>query len=87
MHMHNPQFLSLLLFILLNMEFKEKSFPGGSDGKASVYNVRDLGSIPGLERSPGEGKSFPGEIYGLYRVGKSMNESLSDFHFQVGIHY
>ena len=25
--------------------------PGGSDGKASVYNVRDLGSIPGLGRS------------------------------------
>ena len=25
-----------------------KDFPGGSDGKASVYNVRDLGSIPGL---------------------------------------
>ena len=30
-------------------------FPGGSDGKASVYNVRDLGSIPGLGRVPGEG--------------------------------
>ena len=30
-------------------------FPGGSDGKASVYNVGDLGSIPGLGRSPGEG--------------------------------
>ena len=30
-------------------------FPGGSDGKASVYNVRDLGSIPGLGRFPGEG--------------------------------
>ena len=29
-------------------------FPGGSDGKASVYNVGDLGSIPGLGRSPGE---------------------------------
>ena len=25
-------------------------FPGGSDGKASVYNVRDLGSVPGLGR-------------------------------------
>ena len=25
-------------------------FPGGSDGKVSVYNVRDLGSIPGLGR-------------------------------------
>ena len=27
-----------------------QDFPGGSDGKASVYNVRDLGSIPGLGR-------------------------------------
>ena len=34
-------------------------FPGGSDGKASVYNVRDLGSIPGLGRFPGEGNSNP----------------------------
>ena len=31
-------------------------FPGGSDGKASVYNAGDLGSIPGLGRCPGEGK-------------------------------
>ena len=30
-------------------------FPGGSDGKASAYNARDLGLIPGLGRSPGEG--------------------------------
>ena len=30
-------------------------FPGGSDGKASVYNVADPGSSPGLGRSPGEG--------------------------------
>ena len=26
-------------------------FPGGSDGKASVYNAGDLGSIPGSGRS------------------------------------
>ena len=32
-----------------------KDFPGGSDGKASAYNVGDPGSIPGLGRSPGEG--------------------------------
>ena len=31
-----------------------KDFPGGSDGKASAYNVGDPGSIPGLGRSPGE---------------------------------
>ena len=28
-------------------------FPGGSDGKESACNVGDLGSIPGLGRSPG----------------------------------
>ena len=30
-------------------------FPGGSDGKESACNVGDVGSIPGLGRSPGEG--------------------------------
>ena len=34
-------------------------FPGGSDGKASVYDVRDLGSTPGLGRFPGEGNGNP----------------------------
>ena len=34
-------------------------FPGGSDGKESAYNARDLGSIPGSGRSPGEGKGSP----------------------------
>ena len=31
------------------------SFPGGSDGKASVCNAGDLGSIPGSRRYSGEG--------------------------------
>ena len=34
-------------------------FPGGSDGKASAYNVGDLGSIPGSGRFPGEGNGNP----------------------------
>ena len=33
--------------------------PGGSDGKASVYNAGDPGSSPGLGRSPGEGNGNP----------------------------
>ena len=33
--------------------------PGGSDSKESACNVGDLGSIPGLERSPGEGNGYP----------------------------
>ena len=36
-----------------------RDFPGGSDSKASVYNVRDLGWIPGLGRFPGEGNGNP----------------------------
>ena len=39
--------------------------PGGSDGKASVYNVRDLGLIPGLGRFPGEGNGNPLQYYCL----------------------
>ena len=36
-------------------EIKRCNFPGGSEVKASASNVGDQGSIPGLERSPGEG--------------------------------
>ena len=44
-------------------------FPCGSAGKESTCNAGDLGLIPGLGRSPGEGKGYPlqyGEFHGLY---------------------
>ena len=34
-------------------------FPGVSGSKESAYNARDLGSIPGLGRSPGERNGNP----------------------------
>ena len=34
-------------------------FPGDSDRKASVYNVGDLGLIPGRGKPPGEGNGNP----------------------------
>ena len=40
-------------------------FPGGSAGEESACNGGDLGSIPGLERSPGEGNSYPLQYSGL----------------------
>ena len=40
-------------------------FPGGSAGKESALNVGDLGSIPGLGRSPGEGNGNPLQYYCL----------------------
>ena len=36
-----------------------EGFPEGSDGKESACNAGDLGSIPGLRRSPGEGIGSP----------------------------
>ena len=35
------------------------NFPGGLENKASACNAGDRGSIPGLERSPGEGNGNP----------------------------
>ena len=40
-------------------------FPCGSAGKESARNAGDLGSIPGLGRSPGEGKGYPLQYSGL----------------------
>ena len=45
--------------IYLLMCIFPQRLPGGSDGKASGYNAGDLGSIPGLERSPGEENGNP----------------------------
>ena len=42
-----------------------EDFLGGSDGKAPVYNAGDLGSIPGLGRSLGEGNGNPLQYYCL----------------------
>ena len=50
---------------LYNRLIKVPDFPGGSDGKASVYNAGDLGSIPGLGRSPGEENGNPLQYYCL----------------------
>ena len=36
-----------------------EDFLSGSDNKTSAYNVGDLGSIPGLGRSPGKGNGNP----------------------------
>ena len=62
----------------------------GSAGKESAYNAGDLGSIPGLGKSPGEGKGYPFQYSGLensmehtvHGVTKSRTW-LSDFHSSV----
>ena len=64
-------------------------FLGFSVGKKSSCNVGDLGSIPGLERFPGEGNGHPLQYSGLenstdctaHGVAKSRGHDC-DFHFQ-----
>ena len=56
--------------------------------KESTCNARDPGSVPGLGRSPGEGKDYPHQYSGLensidcivHKVAKSRTQ-LSDFDF------
>ena len=65
-------------------------FPCGSAGKESTCNAGDLGSIPGLERSPGEEKGYPLQYSGLensmdhivHGVTKSQTR-FSAFHFHL----
>ena len=68
----------------------EKSFLCGSAGKESACNSGDWGLIPGLGRSPGEGKGYPLQYSGLedsmdcivHGVAKSWTR-LSNFHFFI----
>ena len=66
---------------------------GGSDGKASAYNVGDPGLIPGLGRSTGEGKwqptlvLLPGKSHGRRSVvgyspwGCKESDTTEQLHF------
>ena len=49
----------------MDLNLLESSFPCGSAGKESACNARDLGSVPRLGRSPGEGKGYPLQYSGL----------------------
>ena len=67
-----------------------EDFPGGSDGKVSVYNAGDPGSIPGLGRSPEKEMVIPPgllpgkshrqrSLVGYSPWGRKSRTRLSDF--------
>ena len=72
-------------------DYYEQLFPCDSAGKETACNAGDLGSIPGLGRSPGEGKGYPLQYSDLenfmncivHWVTKSWTQ-LSDFHTLYG---
>ena len=83
-------FCYAVVFILgiFKNSFHILGFPCGSAGKESAYKAGNLGLIPGLGRSPGEGKGYPLQYSGLensvdcivHGVTKSRTW-LSNFHF------
>ena len=66
-------------------KIQKNGFSCDSAGKESPCNAGDLGSIPGLGRSPGEGKGSPLQYSGLenpHRQSMGLQKvRLSDFHF------
>ena len=48
-------------------------FPCGSADKESTHNAGDLGVIPALGRSPGEGKGYPLQCSGLENATDCMH--------------
>ena len=77
---------------MLTISTAVSGFPCASAGEESACNAGDLGSIPGLGRSPGEGKGYPLQYSGLensvdsiaYGVVKSRTQ-LSNFQFQFSL--
>ena len=79
--------LKLVRNAILEPYSTSEGFPRGSAGKESAYNVGDLSSIPGLGRSPGEGKGYLLQYSGLEnsmeRIVCGVTKSwtwLRDFH-------
>ena len=70
------------------LALKMEGFPDSSVGKESACNVGDLGSIPGLGKSPVEGKGYPLQYSGLensmdyivHGVTKNRTQQ-TDFHY------
>ena len=85
---------SVCLFVLALTSHHNMGFPDCSTGKESARNAKDSSSIPGLERSPEEGKGYPLQYSGLENSmdwivhGVTKNQTqLSDFLFFFSTHH
>ena len=85
------------ILLLIFKYWVSQGFSGGSDSKESACSAGDLGSIPGLGRSPGEGNGYPFQYCCLensmdrgaqqatvHGVTKSQTQ-LNDYHFQFSL--
>ena len=86
-------YVYIIYIIYLDIyNFTYIKLPSGSAGKELPWNAGDLGSVPGLGRSPGVGNSYPLQYSGLensmdclvHGVTKSQTW-LNDFHVHIQI--
>ena len=75
-----------MIVVLLHL-----GFPDGSVDKESACNAGDLGLIPGLGRSPGEGKGYPLQYSGLENskdcIDHGVGRRESDTTEQLSLHF
>ena len=92
-HSHNIHLKLTRLQLTIERSYQTHGgCPCGPAGKESACNAGDLGSTPGLGRSPGEGKGYPFQCSGLensmdcivHGVEKSRTQ-LSEFHFRASL--
>ena len=91
---HKQESLGKLFSTITLHHLPPNGFPCGSAGKESPHTVGDLGLIPGLGRSPGEGKGYSLQYTdlensmdcGVHGVTKCWTQ-LSNFHFSLSPTY
>ena len=71
---NKPQVKIDHFLLCLSLPF-DIGFPGGSDGKESACNARDLDSITGSGRSPGEQKGNPLQYISAWRILRTEEAS------------
>ena len=72
----------MCIYIYIYTHTHTEGFPCGSAGKESACNAGDLDSVPGLGRSPGEGRGYPLQYSGLGIPWTVQSRTrLKDFHF------
>ena len=62
-------------------------FPGGSDGKVSAYNARDLGLIPGSGKPPGKGNDSPLQYSCLQNTMDATAHSVAESDMTEQLHF
>ena len=64
-------------------------FPGGSAGNESAFSAGDLGSIPGLGRSPGEGGGYPLQYCGMENFVNCIVQGVTELDMtkQLSLHF